>query len=816
MDTIALQDEVLYDTGSESSDKIAEKEEQDIEPYDDTHWVDGPPTKAIEAAMELVSQCWSPEYMMAEFLTQSEIHGEVAEGSRPLQKSSIDQLLESLNGYRQSHDAARQTFQRVFPQSQDATRSSFHRVFSNSSSTVSTNLRALCAAAIGFGCNSAQEWRAKAIELGRKNALPLFLKAFTDLCDLILPAARHIFQTLSVFEEIVKPTETTAPLSLALRAVLNGIAGILLGTGLGEPHNLNRSNEHAYLIDQINAHDASADTDCFTLVVTLIRDCPAAPSLLPGKKLVLLAHILVSATCGPVDIKPAVWQPGYKRSSRWIGDGVAEQYITSVLHSSGSCSRMRFLTADLLRACHYHYLQKGLAALKRDSSATISGTSLADEESNFRGIPRPIREGLAVLAAHLAEAMMKRKNGDLVSMDDVDKTAAVSCAVLQHCDDDKVPSLPDLYIADPREALSLVPEFPPREDEHLQPPQSMCTGTPPPSEWHAAKNPSRGAREDEPTNEPVELLFRRLRPILAGVIVGLFKLFLASLPGENESNNKAHTALPEHEAASYGASNASEITRLRNTTIKCVTGFLLHIIKLFSLHSPMQAEVVLQNMADSNGLLLLLKYLHQNSVHLLTGVPGVGETGWDEAIEVPCPLPLHDGAHVPWGSAPNIQETLPNMCRCILVLDVDQGVIQCDARNLLTCATVLHLIRKLVRRHPSRLALMLFYKMHILVRRKLRVIHPLMTLYGLKLLSDLNPHMGRKWRTQNIKALSQLYRYVTPAIPDTCAASFANIEPYDPSTELPVHPEQKDIESHIHHVVHEFCNIEYPSLRSGW
>ena len=104
-------------------------------------------------------------------------------------------------------------------------------------------------------------------------------------------------------------------------------------------------------------------------------------------------------------------------------------------------------------------------------------------------------------------------------------------------------------------------------------------------------------------------------------------------------------------------------------------------------------------------------------------------------------------------------------------------------------------------------------QMQILLRRKLRIIHPMMTLYGLKLLCDLNPHMGRKWRVQNSKALSQLYRYVTPSVPEVCASVFGNTEPIDTSVELPVPAEQRDTEEHMQRVCQEYGNLEYPTLK---
>eukprot|EP00754_Rhynchopus_humris_P045553 Rhum_TRINITY_DN5033_c0_g1::Rhum_TRINITY_DN5033_c0_g1_i1::g.16304::m.16304 len=686
-------DEVMYDSCNDSN---GEGQAEEAMPYDDVAWTEGIPARTIMDAMGLVEQCFSGDCLMAEFLTESEVKGEIAQNAEGIKSSyPIPVLLK---------DASR-----LLEEEPDS--------LVQSDSPLSTCILALSAVAVGHGAADAHEWRQTATMLHEHHALSLFIQAFSEMCVAILPIAKQVFsgQQDADTEEVHGPTR-------ALRAVLNGLAGILLGTGLGLPHNADSREgpfEPCY----------PGLDDLLLQLIMLVRDAPAAPAILPGKKLVMLAHISLAALCGPVDITPSAWQEGNERSMRWVGDGAAEQYIASVLQSAAFSSRLEFVTADLLRACYYRYYKLAMERLleERDTPSTdeqppLSGTALAGGDTRpslYSGIPLPIREALAVLAVHLARSQLKRQDAVVVSAEVLHAgvpdlrnatVAGVTSVAADDGADDGVPPI-DVTVKDVRTEPSLLPMFPPRCDDHLQPAEgSYSAGTPSPAAWHATSQEQRTRREDVPIATRGELLFRILYRMLPGFVVGVFKLFLSSLPGED--TQRCTASLPEAEAATYGATSEAEVTRQRNITMKSVTALLLHVIKLISRDSAIQAEVVLQNMVESNGLLLLLKYLHQNSVLLLTGVEHVAEAGWDEAIEIPCPLPSNEGAHVPWGDvSAGAEGTLTNRCKSLVLLDGDvHTVVMCDARNLMACTTVLHLIRKLVRRHPSRLALMLFYK----------------------------------------------------------------------------------------------------------
>ena len=614
------------------------------EPFDDVGWLEGPPQRTVSEAMQLVDQCWSADYMMAEFLTESEIRGEITNNARPLQHATA-----------LSHLTLAKKLLRENP-----------AVLTETSSRLSVVLRAVSAACVGFGCANSTAWKAGVQELVAAGAVDTFVMAFNEIIGPIFPVAKQVFSG----EQDIDSEEIAGP-TLAMRAILNALCGLLLGSGSGLPHS---SKEETHTCQHMCLDDLLLQ------LFMLIRDAPAAPSILPGKKLVMLAHVVLAALCGPVDLKPASWGEGWRRSMRWVGDGAVEQYITSVLQSGANCSRLHFLTADQLRACHYRFYSVAMRQALDNLDTCQTGPQLAENPCpEDRSIPIPVREALAVFAVKLAQGQLKRQDTVIIPQAHLDAAQPdiSQASVADLCESDAI----SLHIDDIREKPSLTPQFPPRKDDHLVPNDIMSTGTPTPALWHSSNQYNSVRQEDKPLSSPGELLFRMLYTVLPGFVVGVFKLFLSSLPGEDAARS---SNLPEAEAAVFGATSPQELARHRNVTMKCVTGLLLHILKLISKHSTIQAEVVLQAMADSNGLLLLLKYLHQNSVLLLTGVDHVAEAGWDEAIEVPCPLPPNEGAHVPWGAtATDLDETLSNKCRSLVVLDGDiHTVVMCDARNL--------------------------------------------------------------------------------------------------------------------------------------
>eukprot|EP01062_Namystynia_karyoxenos_P043630 TRINITY_DN31953_c0_g1_i1.p1 TRINITY_DN31953_c0_g1~~TRINITY_DN31953_c0_g1_i1.p1 ORF type:complete len:797 (+),score=174.62 TRINITY_DN31953_c0_g1_i1:97-2487(+) len=773
-------DEVLYDADQ------APAPGGDGDPCDDSRWTQGIPLASVMHAVALPLWQQAPEAVVADLLSETEVAHDIT----PYASTSADyaELL------------------RVAGQA--ALTDSPANGLLNPESEAACAIATLCAAAVGAGLSSSQ-WRDHAAELAA-------LGAARTLLGVALAVAGELSGGLQ------KATDAQrASVSRVLR--LSAAAVCAIGAAVPGAHGVDKQLQRPALRASLS----------------LLRGISFGR--LPAKKMLHLTLFLVTAAAGPDDPTPKRWRQGVPRpSGRWVGDGTVEQYIGSVLHSGETgCAPLAHLSADLLRSLYYHYWHDAVSRRSRGQPARASDLFGGQPPPPFRGVPRPVCEALAVYAAALAAGVQRARGASAApaaqaasphasgrpstsgrsprkppssaaSTGDPECLQAAALARLVNAAADAAP--PD---------FSLTPEFPPRWDAHLQPNGETwrCGSAPPAVPGQHATAPSL-QHVQQRAEAPSELIYTAL--LTAGmdnVVLSLLKVFLSALPvSEGED---AELRCCDVDAPQQGS--PAELQRHRSIVARVVVTLLLRIAKeLKQGAAPAQAAVFLRAVAESNGVLLLLKYLHINSVSLLSGINGVPEGGWDEALEVPCPLAVSDAEHVPWTDARSC-EGLHTLLPCRVALDDgDDGVVMLDRRALLTCIIVLRLLHKLTNRRPQRLCVLLQYKAHVLVRRKLRVAHPLLRLYALKILLGVTPFLGRRWRAQNTRVLSHIHRYLGSGAAEATAACFVSIDPLLPdvggqtapqpleASSLPVPAEQHEREYHLERVALDFDHVDYP------
>eukprot|EP01060_Flectonema_neradi_P005344 TRINITY_DN13541_c0_g1_i1.p1 TRINITY_DN13541_c0_g1~~TRINITY_DN13541_c0_g1_i1.p1 ORF type:complete len:739 (+),score=79.92 TRINITY_DN13541_c0_g1_i1:45-2261(+) len=716
-----------------------------IDPYNITTWGGaGVPEAAIEVGYELIDKCWSDEMILAELLTEDEV-------SEMKPETGAERLLDDVVG---NIPSVTNLLMQV-ESDRDALQSAQICRFITDSYLCST----------GHGCSSNVHWRNTCAVMLNAGIFPLLATLFEIVAA--LTTTEHDDDSATTLDNLVSHT---------IKLLVTSVTSLLIGSGIGLPHPSVSKREQSEVVSEetLAVVKESLSSNGYQIISNVYQLIRGYTGQIPGQKLIIMLHCVLATVCGPVDIKPAVWKAPENRSERWVGDGVVDCYIDSILQSGETCSRLAFLSKGLLMAYYYHILDEVLRCSME--KVEIDEESLPEHPpKKFSGIPLPIREALVIFAISIGKNLEKRRDGTLQEKELPGDTAE-----------------PDVQIPAERPEISLLPEYPPPEDCFLQPSKRYRKiGSPPPGVWHAFQHPDYVRAETIPSTCPKETIYRKLVPILPGLVVRLFRMFLSSLPAEGEQKKPPDNVdLPSNKH------------RSGDVLVKCVSGFLVYLLKLFSTCSPVQSEVVLQHMGDSNGLLLLLKFLHQERI-----IPVPDRSSDPDNIDSPRLYPPLPEEVLPFPTKLSLS------CKCATA----EGPATCNARNLLTCSSVFHLIRKLIRKHPSRLTLTLFYKMHILVRRKVRVQHPLLTLYGVKLFNDLNPFMGRRWRTMNSSILSQLYHYRPPTMVDTMAALMASSEPHDPNgdLQLPVPESQREVEAFHLQVVQCYNSIEYPSLKAA-
>eukprot|EP01065_Artemidia_motanka_P041657 TRINITY_DN5425_c0_g2_i2.p1 TRINITY_DN5425_c0_g2~~TRINITY_DN5425_c0_g2_i2.p1 ORF type:complete len:892 (+),score=293.20 TRINITY_DN5425_c0_g2_i2:321-2678(+) len=774
-------DDVLYDAD------VGVQLLSDVDPTDETQWHAGPPPHSIVYAMALPLSFQAPEMQLAELLTESEVRNVLLPRALDTQGGALAGLVSA---------AA----------SADLT-SSRHSGLLAAGSSAHSALAALASAATGAGLEGAAGWKSWCGELVRAGA--------ADALTSVFLRAGGSMQSTATF--LQHPS-----LQLALRLCLTGLCGMAAAVG-------------AECV-------ASGGQDGLALALALLKEVPSAPAL-PAKKLLLYVDALITSIAGPADPTPKCWRHETPtQPSRWAGDGAVEQYIGSVLSSGAAgVAPLAHLSADLLRALHYRYWSSAVARRQMGQPAAASDLLALPAPAPFGGVPLPVREALAVYAATLAEAVQAGRappvplaqagpacagSAGLSAPGAVESLAGLEAdALVERLTELADAGAADAGAGDTRRQISLTPEFPPRWEAHLQPStDGWISGAPPPSMWPLAIEGHLAGTEG---TTPAAVCYKALLDAgLRDVVLAMLKVFLAALPGEDAAAGSCDAELHV-----FGKASEEELRRHRGILLRLVPHILLRLLKLFRQgNCPGQSVVLLDAIsADTNGLRLFVKYLHQNSVHSLTGIRNVPEGGWDEALEVPNPLPSSEAAHVPWVGAegcPALSTLTP--CR-VLLDDGDHGFLSIECRALLALVCVLRLLQKLSRRQPQKLCIILQHKVYVLLRRKLSIGHPLLRLYALKLLNAMVPFLGRRWRMQNTRVMSLLFHYVSGSVTDTTVACFACYDPLLPPAsdvnpaalplldpaDLPVPPEQHETEAHQRMVAQELNRYVYPAWCSS-
>jgi hypothetical protein len=90
-------------------------------------------------------------------------------------------------------------------------------------------------------------------------------------------------------------------------------------------------------------------------------------------------------------------------------------------------------------------------------------------------------------------------------------------------------------------------------------------------------------------------------------------------------------------------------------------------------------------------------------------------------------------------------------------------------RNLFSCINLVRILQKLTKWKHFRTVMLVVFRSAPILKRALKVRHPMMQLYILKLLKVQTKYLGRNWRRSNMKTISAIYRRVRHHLHDDWA-----------------------------------------------
>ncbi|CEL63764.1 Striatin-interacting protein 1 homolog OS=Danio rerio GN=strip1 PE=1 SV=1 [Rhizoctonia solani AG-1 IB] len=256
----------------------------------------------------------------------------------------------------------------------------------------------------------------------------------------------------------------------------------------------------------------------------------------------------------------------------------------------------------------------------------------------------------------------------------------------------------------------------------------------------------------------VETIYSAILPLLQPCVIVLLKLLLATVTATGAPPpNASQSGFGVQEMPPQPPPSPEEIDvmRHREITSKAVSAILMLTLKWFKASHIMKFHHLGQLLLDSNCILLVLKMFGMQEVSNVivakNDIPGLNffrfchlnfsRTPHNDRLEEPAPPP------------PRIEDDVE------LITDFSW-------RNFFANINFVKIVQKLSKRRSHRIWLLVQYKSSAILKRILKVSHPILQLHVLKLLKSQVPYCGRKWRQSNMKVITLIYLHCRPDLRD--------------------------------------------------
>ena len=263
-----------------------------------------------------------------------------------------------------------------------------------------------------------------------------------------------------------------------------------------------------------------------------------------------------------------------------------------------------------------------------------------------------------------------------------------------------------------------------------------------------------------------ENLYKILLSNLPQYMIALLKVLLAAAPtskARSDSLNILVDVMPQEIPSSIIESTqlTLDISRHKEIIVKAISAILLLLLKHFKVNHIYQFEFMSQHLVFANCIQLILKFFNQNTIQLLqyvTAKNNISATDFTNCV-------LRSGLE-----EDSSESTSPDPGYCW--------------RNSFSCINLVRILQKLTKWKHSRTMMLVVFKSAPILKRALKVRHPMMQLYVLKLLKVQAKYLGRNWRRSNMKIISSIYQMVRHRLHDDWAyGNDLDARPWDFQTE---------------------------------
>ncbi|KXN87927.1 hypothetical protein AN958_07937 [Leucoagaricus sp. SymC.cos] len=291
-------------------------------------------------------------------------------------------------------------------------------------------------------------------------------------------------------------------------------------------------------------------------------------------------------------------------------------------------------------------------------------------------------------------------------------------------------------------------------------------------------------REDLMRLKRVEQVYGAVLPHLAGWVLVLLKLLLATVSASTNGlqnpqpsgssvfppgvSSPINSAAPEQPPAHPLTLEEIDVTRHREITSKAVSAIILITLKWFKVSHVMKFHHLGHHLLDTNCLLLILKMFGLQEISQL--VVSKADSPENNFFQF-C-------MNYSKNPQPNRQEenssrnTRQTVTRTVTLPNGEKHEEEVEHlhdyswRNFFATINYAKIMQKLSKGRPHRIWMLVHYKSSAVLKRVLRVMHPMLQLNILKLIKSQVPFCGRRWRQSNMKVITAIYLNCRPDLRD--------------------------------------------------
>ncbi|KAJ3840755.1 hypothetical protein F5878DRAFT_52130 [Lentinula raphanica] len=287
------------------------------------------------------------------------------------------------------------------------------------------------------------------------------------------------------------------------------------------------------------------------------------------------------------------------------------------------------------------------------------------------------------------------------------------------------------------------------------------------------KRKARERKEDLMRLKRVEQVYSSVLPVLSGWVLVLLKLLLAtSSAGPNGVQIQPGVASPPpSEPSPPQTLDEIDVTRHREITSKAVSAILLTLLKWFKVSHVMKFHHLGQLLLDTNCLLLLLKMFGSQDAN--TALVSRADSPENNFFQY-CYLNFSRSSQQ---IRPEDVMNVNKPPRYIITKDIKlpngdvrkeevEMVTEFSWRNFFAAINFAKIMQKLSKHRSHRIWMLVQYKSWAILKRVLKIQHPMLQLHILKLIKNQVPFCGRKWRQTNMKVITAIYLNCRPDLRD--------------------------------------------------